>query len=296
MNELLESCPVCHSADLRQKLQVQDKSVSQEVFTIQQCRGCDLLFTNPRPDAASIAPYYESATYVSHNSKAQGVINQAYKLARYFTTRHKVRLITQLNYSRPGRLLDYGCGTGHFLAQAQAAGWQVTGLEPNATARREAAARTRQRIGEPGELAALPAASFEVVTLWHVLEHVHALDATLTELRRVLRPGGQLLLAVPNAASADAHHYGADWAAYDVPRHLYHFTPPAMRELLTRHQLRITKQLPMALDAYYVSLLSEGLRGQGFGPVAALRTGLRSNRQAERNGQYSSLLYVAERP
>jgi len=296
VNETLTACPVCHSLSLHEKLQVQDKSVSQETFKLDECAGCGLLFTNPRPDAASIGRYYESAAYVSHNSGARGVVNQVYKVARYFTVRHKVQLISQLNGGQPGRLLDYGCGTGHFLAGAKAAGWQVTGLEPNATARADAAARVGQPLGQPADLPTLPSASFDVVTLWHVLEHVHTLGQTLTELCRVLRPGGQLLIAVPNAASADAQHYGPNWAAYDVPRHLYHFTPAAMRELLTRQGLRITRQLPMVLDAYYVSLLSEELRATaGEGPLAALRAGLRSNRQAARDGQYSSLLYVAEK-
>jgi SAM-dependent methyltransferase len=297
-NELLERCPVCGSPDLREKLQVQDKSVSQETFTIAQCQACEFQFTNPRPDAAHIGRYYESAAYVSHNSGAQGLINQVYKAARFFTVRRKVALITKLNSERKGSLLDYGCGTGHFLAGAKNTGWQVTGLEPNDLARQDAATRVGQPIQEPGALATLPASSFDVITLWHVLEHVHTLNETLDQLLRVLKPGGKLLVAVPNVESLDAQHYRQDWAAYDVPRHLYHFSPATMRRLLSRHGLAVRQTLPLALDAYYVSMLSEKHRSpeRAGGPLTVLRAGYSSNRYAaQHGGQYSSVLYVAER-
>ncbi|AMR28102.1 methyltransferase [Hymenobacter psoromatis] len=298
MNELLESCPVCGGTDLPARLQVQDKSVSQETFTIQQCAGCGLQFTNPRPDAASIGQYYESAAYVSHNSGARGLVNRVYRMARFFTMRRKVALITKLNGGRAGNLLDYGCGTGHFLARAKRASWQVTGLEPNPGARQAAAARVGQPMLEANALAALPPASFDIVTLWHVLEHVHTLNETLAQLVAALKPAGRLLIAVPNPDSLDAQHYRHDWAAYDVPRHLYHFVPDTMRRLLARHGLRIAESLPLPLDAYYVSMLSEQLRApaQGTAPLAMLRAGWRSNQHAAQNGgHYSSVLYVAER-
>lgn len=298
MSELLQVCPVCGSPDLTDKLRVQDKSVSQETFSIQQCQACGFQFTNPRPNAASIGRYYESAAYVSHNNGAQGLINHVYKVARYFTVRRKVALITKLNGGQKGRLLDYGCGTGHFLAGAKKAGWQVTGLEPNARARHDAARRVGQPLQEPAALATLAPGSFDAVTLWHVLEHVHTLNETLGQLIRVLRPGGKLLLAVPNVDSLDAQHYGPNWAAYDVPRHLYHFSPDTMRRLLARHSLALCQTLPMPLDAYYVSMLSEQLRpaGQAGGPLAVLRAGFVSNQYAaQHGGQYSSVLYVAER-
>jgi SAM-dependent methyltransferase len=295
--EQLYSCPVCAGTDLPAKLQVQDKSVSQETFTIAQCAACGLQFTNPRPDAASIGGYYESAAYVSHNSAARGLVNRVYRMARFFTMRRKVALITRLNRGRAGRLLDYGCGTGHFLARAKSAGWQVTGLEPNPGARQDAAVRVGQPILEASALAALPPASFDIVTLWHVLEHVHTLNETLTQLVAALKPRGRLLIAVPNPDSLDAQHYRHNWAAYDVPRHLYHFVPATMCRLLARHGLRVAQTLPLVLDAYYVSMLSEQLRApaQATGPLLVLRAGLRSNQYAAQNGgQYSSVLYVAE--
>jgi len=289
---------VCGSPDLRDKLHVQDKSVSQETFTIQQCQACGFQFTNPRPAAASIGKYYESDAYVSHNSAAQGLVNRVYKVARYFTVRRKVALITKLNGGRPGQLLDYGCGTGHFLAGAKRAGWQVTGLEPNDRARHDAAARVGQPILDGAALAGLAPASFDVVSLWHVLEHVHLLHETLTELISKLKPGGKLLIAVPNAESLDAQHYRQNWAAYDVPRHLYHFAPGPMRQLLASHGLRLVQTRPLVLDAYYISMLSERHLApeRAGGPLAVLKAGYKSNQYAaQHGGQYSSVLYVAER-
>ncbi len=290
--ERLESCPICGKTAFRNKLVVEDRTVSHESFAVAQCAACGFQFTNPRPDAVAIGRYYESKAYVSHNSGADGLVNQVYKMARVFTMRRKVRLLNKFA-PRRGLLLDYGCGTGHFLAAARAAGWAVAGVEPNATARAEASQRVAQPIGE-GNLAAFEPGSFDAITLWHVLEHVHLLNETLAQLVRLLRPDGVLLIAVPNANSFDAQHYGTQWAAYDVPRHLYHFVPDTLARLLKRHHLALRVTLPMPLDAYYVGLLSEPPRAGRL--LRALRLGYASNRYATRHeGQYSSLLYVAGR-
>ncbi|UYZ62248.1 class I SAM-dependent methyltransferase [Hymenobacter weizhouensis] len=293
--ERLEKCPVCGKTEFRNKLIVEDKSVSKESFAIQQCTACTFQFTNPRPSAAGIGRYYESEEYVSHNSGAGGVINQAYKVARFFTMRRKVALVNQ-QAPRKGRLLDYGCGTGHFLAAAKANGWQVAGLEPNPRARQEASQRVGQPIGTKG-LSEFDSETFDAITLWHVLEHVHELNDTLRQLINLLRPDGALLIAVPNVDSLDAQHYRQDWAAYDVPRHLYHFSPRTMTQLLKKHKLEVQQVLPMPLDAYYVSMLSEKHRAErGGGLLAVLKAGYQSNRYAAtHDGQYSSLIYVARK-
>ncbi|AIZ62733.1 methyltransferase [Hymenobacter sp. DG25B] len=293
--ERLEKCPVCGKSSFRNKLVVEDKSVSKESFAIVQCEACTFQFTNPRPDAQGIGRYYESDAYVSHNSTATGVINQVYRLARMFTMRRKVSLLNHLA-PRRGKLLDYGCGTGHFLAAAKRKGWQVAGFEPNARAREEATRRVGQPVGSES-LSALEAGSFDAITLWHVLEHVHTLNETLDQLISLLKPDGVLIIAVPNVESFDAQHYQQHWAAYDVPRHLYHFSPKTMALLLKKHKLQLRQTLPMPLDAYYVSMLSEKHQsGKGKGMLSVLRTGYASNQYAADNeNQYSSLIYVASR-
>ena len=296
--ERLDVCPICAKKEFRNKLVVADKSVSQESFAIVQCAHCSFQFTNPRPDAAHIGRYYESDAYVSHNSGAAGLLNQAYKVARFFTMRRKVALVKKLSglQNGAGKLLDYGCGTGHFLAAAKAAGWQVQGLEPAARARAEASQRVGQPIGEK-LLTDIAPGSLDVITLWHVLEHIHQLNEVMTQLIALLKPTGVLLIAVPNVESFDAQHYRENWAAYDVPRHLYHFSPKTMALLLKKHQLALRETLPMPLDAYYVSLLSERQQAERSGGLlATLKAGYYSNRYAEQHeGQYSSLLYVAGR-
>jgi 2-polyprenyl-3-methyl-5-hydroxy-6-metoxy-1,4-benzoquinol methylase len=293
--ERLDNCPVCGRSEFRNKLVVEDRTVSHESFAIVQCAACSFQFTNPRPSEAEIGKYYESDAYVSHNSAAAGLINQAYKVARFFTMRRKVGLLNKLA-PRRGKLLDYGCGTGHFLAAAKGANWQVAGLEPNARAREEASQRLGQPIGQES-LAQFQPGTFDAITLWHVLEHVHTLNETLAQLVALLKPDGVLLIAVPNVESLDAQHYRELWAAYDVPRHLYHFAPKTMAQLLKKHKLAIRQTLPMPLDAYYVSMLSEKHKAERAGGlVTVLKAGFASNRYAEEHdGQYSSLLYVAGR-
>ena len=293
--ERLESCPVCGKTEFRNKLVVEDRTVSHESFAIVQCAGCSFQFTNPRPDEADIGRYYESDDYVSHNSGAAGLVNRAYKVARFFTMRRKVGLLTKFA-PRRGKLLDYGCGTGNFLAAAKSAGWDVAGFEPNARAREEASQRLGQSIGQDG-LGALEPGTFDAITLWHVLEHVHTLNETLAQLAALLKPDGVMLIAVPNVESLDAQHYRELWAAYDVPRHLYHFAPKTMAQLLKKHKLAIRETLPMPLDAYYVSMLSEKHKAERAGGLlTVLKAGYKSNQYAEQHeGQYSSLLYVAGR-
>jgi len=291
--ERLESCPVCGKNEFRNKLVVEDKSVSKESFAIVQCQSCTFQFTNPRPGLADIGRYYESDDYVSHNSAATGVINQAYRVARFFTMRRKVALLNK-QAPRKGKLLDYGCGTGHFLATARADGWQVSGYEPSPRAREEATQRVGQPIGSES-LVSFQQGSFDAITLWHVLEHVHTLNETLQQLISLLKPDGVLIIAVPNVESLDAQHYRQDWAAYDVPRHLYHFSPKTMKLLLKKHKLTVREMLPMPLDAYYVSMLSEKHKAErGGGLLTVLKAGYKSNRYAEEHeGLYSSVIYVS---
>ncbi|WP_400192771.1 class I SAM-dependent methyltransferase [Hymenobacter sp. B81] len=272
---------------------VEDHSVSHESFAIVQCAGCGLLLTNPRPDAEHIGRYYESEDYVSHSDTNKGLTNRLYQLARVYTLRRKVSLVNK-QAPRRGRLLDYGCGTGHFLAACQQAGWQVAGVEPSPVARAQAQQRTGQPISA-ADLSELAPESFDAITLWHVLEHVHELNATLKQLVRLLKPDGVLIIAVPNADSPDAQYYREQWAAYDVPRHLYHFTPATLGKLLRKHHVPVRQTLPLMLDAYYVSLLSERYRAErNAGLLAAFKAGYHSNRQAaQHGGQYSSLIYVA---
>jgi 2-polyprenyl-3-methyl-5-hydroxy-6-metoxy-1,4-benzoquinol methylase len=291
--EKLEHCPICQRMEFKNFQVVQDKAVSQESFVIVQCAYCGFKFTNPRPDEKHIGAYYESEGYISHSNTSQGIINKAYKMVRSMTIRQKLDLINQ--GSAKGRLLDYGCGTGNFLEACQKDGWEIAGVEPNQKAREQAAQLTGQPIW-PALPTATDPESFGVVTMWHVLEHIHTLNETFSQLINLTEPRGLLIIAVPNADSLDAREYGENWAAYDVPRHLYHFDQHTMRRFLKKHKLELLQTIPMKFDAYYVSMLSEKYKEQKNSLVRFMLNGYKSNRYASQHEKnYSSLIYVARK-
>ncbi|WP_299706291.1 class I SAM-dependent methyltransferase [uncultured Pontibacter sp.] len=291
--ERLEQCPICGKEDFKNFLVVTDNAVSKESFVIVECENCSFKFTNPRPDVDSIDKYYESEEYISHSNIKTGIINRAYHVVRSITTKQKVELINRYAPAK-GAILDYGCGTGVFLGACKNDGWEVRGVEPNARAREEASTLTGELIAK--DLSEIAGEKFEVITLWHVLEHIHTLNETMVELINLLQDDGTLIIAVPNADSHDAQQYKANWAAYDVPRHLYHFTQPTMKRLLKKHKMMLEEVLPMKFDAYYVSMLSEKQKEGKTKMISSVVNGYKSNSYAEKNGNdYSSLIFVAKK-
>ena len=291
--ERLENCPVCGKTEFKNFLVVKDKSVSQESFVIVQCENCSFKFTNPRPDQESIGAYYESEDYISHSDTNKGLINKAYQVVRSIAVKDKLELINKL--SPKGAILDYGCGTGYVLAACQKDGWKVEGFEPNPTANKQAEERLGKYV-EKVSLERFEKASFEIITMWHVLEHVHTLNETFQELLALLKPGGVMLVAVPNADSLDAQKYGENWAAYDVPRHLYHFNQATMKRFLKKHKLVLEDTRPMKYDAYYVSMLSEKYKAGKTKMFNSVLNGYKSNSYASKNNKdYSSLIYIARK-
>jgi len=273
---------------------VPDKSVSQESFVIVACENCGFKFTNPRPSVLEIGKYYASEDYISHSNTNKGLTNKAYQVVRSITVKQKVDLINKF-VPQKGSILDYGCGTGYFLAACQKNGWQVAGFEPNQTARHAASTLINNPIASDN-LDAFENERFDFITLWHVLEHIHTLNDTFEQLKSLLKPEGYLLIAVPNADSLDAQKYKENWAAYDVPRHLYHFTQPTMKRFIKKHKMEMVEIRPMKFDAYYVSLLSEKYKRGANNYFQSLLTGFKSNIHAKKTTQdYSSLLYIARK-
>lgn len=291
--ERLDQCPICSKTELKNFLVVQDKSVSQESFVLVQCTNCGLKFTNPRPSEEAIGPYYASEAYISHSDTSKGLLNKTYRLVRSMAIRKKVDLVNHLG--NKGKILDYGCGVGYFLKACQTQGWQVEGFEPNETARQQA----EEKIGKSIPFQTLDVfapETFEVITLWHVLEHVHQLNETLQALVNATKKGGFIVLAVPNSDSYDAKKYGSDWAAYDVPRHLYHFNKASMQKLLKKHKLDLKEVLPMKWDSYYVSILSEKYKHGQTKMLGSFLTGFRSNLHGAKNdNSYSSQIFIAQK-
>jgi 2-polyprenyl-3-methyl-5-hydroxy-6-metoxy-1,4-benzoquinol methylase len=288
-------CPVCGSRETTLVLKARDHTVTGESFSLYECHQCGLRFTFPFPDELHIDRYYHSENYISHSDTRQGLVNKAYHIVRTFSLKQKKSWVARFTHLSRGHILDIGCGTGAFLQVMKTAGWETTGLEPDSRAR-QIAQEKYQLIPLPlEEMPRLPEKSFHAITLWHVLEHVHNLHGYMKRMKQLLMPGGVLFLAVPNYQSKDAKKYGSSWAAYDVPRHLYHFSPKAMTRLAEDHQYRVAAMIPMPFDAFYISLLSEKYARGRTRYVSGFLTGLRSWAHARKHPKSaSSLLYVLQ--
>lgn len=290
---LVESCPICSGNSFQEILSAKDYTVSHETFQIVKCITCDFLLTNPRPDEEKIGNYYLSDSYVSHTASAKTIFDKIYEQARLYTLNWKLTLVKKFMTSndKPS-LLDYGCGTGFFLQQMQSNGFEIAGVEPSLIARTNAEKITGIKIDSD---LSLVQGRFDIITLWHVLEHVSNLNDTIEELKNRLKKNATLIIAVPNYKSEDAKLYGPTWAGYDVPRHLWHFEQKTMHQLLAKHKMKIIETIPMKLDAVYVSMLSEKYRANGQSILTfakGLYQGLLSNLKAK-NKNYSSLIYIA---
>jgi 2-polyprenyl-3-methyl-5-hydroxy-6-metoxy-1,4-benzoquinol methylase len=291
--EQLKSCPVCTREDFSPYLTCRDYIATQETFTLLRCTNCGLVFTNPRPAETAIGRYYESENYMPHVSGKKTVLGTIYRAVRKYAVGRKLALINSL--SRRGRLLDIGCGTGEFLKRCNTDGWQTFGVEPSEGARettRQGGA-TVQPVLRREDYAP---ASLDVVTMWHALEHIHDPRGTASIVTTLLKPGGVFLVAVPNHTCHDARVYGPLWGAYDVPRHLHHFSPAAMQRLMESAGLQQNRTLPMWFDSVYVSLMSERYRRISTGRGSAARAvciGLSSNIRAWlKPGTCSSQIYI----
>ncbi|MBI1343369.1 MAG: methyltransferase domain-containing protein [Terrimonas sp.] len=286
-------CPICGAGDVKNIFSVRDRTVSQENFRVVECNSCGLRYTQDAPDQASIGDYYKSEDYISHTDSSKTVINRLYKFVRHFTIRSKMKIVQRMTALKRGNLLDVGSGTGFFAGAMKKAGWQVTGLEPDQGARNVALASHQVKLEGMDELFRLPESSFDAITLWHVLEHVHELKRYVHQFRLLLREKGRILIAVPNYTAHDATVYQEYWAAYDVPRHLYHFSPESMKRLMDEQGMIIEKKIPMFVDSYYVSLLSSKYKKGKTNWWGALFTASVSNAKALfRPERCSSVIYV----
>ena len=296
MMEKLAQCPICNSEKFSPFLECKDWTVSKNSFTIVSCPACKFRFTNPRPLENDLGNYYQSEEYISHSNTKKGVINFLYQTVRNWTLKQKLKLINSLSPKseiRNPKLLDIGCGTGEFLNVCKQNGWNITGIEPSEKARNFGNENYKLEIKEENQLNELSAETFDIITMWHVLEHVPKLNERIIELKKLIKPSGHIIIAVPNCSSFDAQHYQEYWAAYDVPRHLYHFTPANIEQLFSKHDLKLIEILPMKFDAYYVAMLSEKYKNGKTNFVSALWNGFRSNWLAQRDGKtYSSQIYI----
>lgn len=269
-------------------IKVKDHSVSGEKFELLLDEELQLLKTHPQPELESLGKYYESEDYISHTDGKRSLFEKIYHWVKIYSLNKKVSLINSLHKNK-GNLLDIGAGTGDFLVTAKANGWQITGVEPNENAKKLAVSKG---VSFENDIESIENQKFDVITMWHVLEHVPNVEHQIKELKRLLKPNGTIIIAVPNFKSFDAGYYGEFWAAYDVPRHLWHFSKTSIEKLFGNENMKLIKIIPMIFDSFYVSLLSEKYKNGKMNFFKAFWIGLRSNWKANQSKEYSSHIYV----
>jgi 2-polyprenyl-3-methyl-5-hydroxy-6-metoxy-1,4-benzoquinol methylase len=289
----VRTCPVCGGSDFSDLFTTHDHLVTGESFRVAQCCGCGLVVTADPPEEHDIGRYYVSDDYISHSDKKQNLTELSYHLARKFMLGRKFRLVRRATGKSTGTIVDIGSGTGYFASFMQQKGWNVTGVEINDRAREFSAAKFGIRTLTPAGISDLNDASADCVTLWHVLEHLYDPEKWMGEIRRILADDGRCIIALPNIESSDAQWFGENWAALDVPRHLWHFSPDSLLHLAEKHGFACEEIRPLPLDLFYISALSYRNRGRHVALLRGVVTGLflavvnlfRSNRA-------SSLIYV----
>jgi 2-polyprenyl-3-methyl-5-hydroxy-6-metoxy-1,4-benzoquinol methylase len=264
-----------------------DHTVSGEFFELRKAKDLDLLATFPQPNLERLPDYYKSEFYISHTDSKRGFFDKIYQQVKNLMLSRKLNWIAQ-EKTGTVKILDVGAGTGDFLSAAKKRGWEVFGAEPNSGAR---ALASKKGVELEEETRGFSSGSFDVITMWHVLEHVPNLEEQIEELYRLLKPDGLLVIAVPNFKSDDAQKYKEHWAAYDVPRHLYHFSPSAIEKIFNSSGFLLTSQKGLFFDSFYVSLLSEKYASGASNILKAVWKGAISNFKAKSSGNYSSVAY-----
>ena len=293
--ETLKHCPSCGQESFEKHLVAKDSTYSDTNFSIVKCTSCSLVFTNPRPDEASIGKYYDNPEYVSHTDTNKGLLFTLYGIVKKRALKQKRMLLGSLTTNKS--VLDYGAGSGDFSTELAEAGWDVTAYEPDNTARSKIREKSSMIDVSPS-IDTMEQETKSVIALWHVLEHVHRLNETLTQFHRILNSNGHLVIAVPNYNSKDAEYYDAEWAAYDVPRHLYHFDFQSMKMLIENQGFELKQIKPLWFDSFYVSLLSEKNKNSSWiiGWPRAFIIGLLSNMSALSNAKRcSSITYIFQK-
>lgn len=287
------TCAICGENKFGNYLFCTDHFLTKEEFTLVKCSNCGLVFVNPRPKIHELKNYYNSPDYISHSGTEKGIINKIYKKIRRITHKRKFELISSVSSGKT--ILDIGSGSGELLSLFNENGWKTLGVEPGTEARNYSKKKFGIEVIDEHELEKVENHSFDNISMWHVLEHVPDLNARMNEIKRILKPGGNAFIAVPHLDSHDAEYYREFWAAFDVPRHLYHFSPSTITELFRKHGFSVVRILPMKFDSYYVSLLSEKYKNKKQNFIGGFMRGYISNRKAKQNkNSYSSQIYVIQ--
>lgn len=290
---MIKKCPWCDSEKTQFHLWVKDEFLSKEEFQIFECLHCGLLFTEPRPTKDKIGEYYKSEEYYSHQENKKGFIPKLYESIKAINLKAKYKIATK--GIKKGKVLDIGCGVGDYLHTMETEGWETIGIEPSEEAKAIAKKRMKAQIYSPEEIDELKNESFDLITMWHVLEHIDDLKTEIAHLERLLKRGGRVVLALPNYKSYDANYYKEYWAAYDVPRHLNHFCKISIGNIFKNSQLKWIETKRLRWDAYYISFMSEQYKRHSLPVIKGAIRGLISNINARKTREWSSLVYIFEK-
>ena len=286
-------CPWCGSEKAQINLWLKDEFLSKEDFHICECLNCGLSYTMPRPNKEKIGEYYKSEEYYSHQENKKGFIPRLYESVKKVNLKHKYNLATQgLNV---GKMLDIGCGVGDFLHTAEEHGWTCTGVVPSEDAKAIAKTKTKANIINSEDMEKIPDATFDLITMWHVLEHIDDLKWQIEQLHRLTKTKGRIVIAVPNYKSYDAQYYKELWAAYDVPRHLSHFNKNVLTKIFKSKNLELVRTDKLIWDAYYISYMSEQYKQHIFPLLKGTFRGCISNCKARHTKEWSSMVYIFEK-
>lgn len=289
----VQQCPVCDAKTFSAFLTCTDFFVSGQEFKIKQCDSCGFKITENIENEENIGRYYQSENYISHSNTTKGLVNSVYHSVRKYMLGRKRRLVEKETGKRNGHILDVGTGTGFFLNEMKENGWQVTGTEKSSDARDFAKKELKLENLPSENLFKLKDNSFDVITLWHVLEHIHRLNENIEIFKHLLKNDGKLIIAVPNHDSSDAKHYKEYWAAYDVPRHIWHFAPKQMKQLGEKHGFKLSSLHTMPFDSFYVAMLSEKYKKSKLALLKGIFHGKISWLQSIFNpAKCSSVIYV----
>ncbi|MDR1983894.1 MAG: class I SAM-dependent methyltransferase [Prevotellaceae bacterium] len=294
----IQKCPICSSIKIKPEFVCKDYLTSNENFDVYMCQQCEFLFTNNFPSNNSIGKYYDNPKYISHSDTKQGFINKLYHFVRAYVIKRKLNFVCRQAGKKNGKILDIGCGTGYFLNEAKRKGWETAGIEKNEQARKSATEHFNLFVKHETHIYEFPKDSFDVITLWHVLEHLEDLSEIMEKIYDLLLSDGIAVIALPNCSSYDARHYKTYWAGYDLPRHLWHFTPKTMELLAKKFNFNIVYKKPMHFDSFYVSILSEKYKRHTYviAFIKAMFIGAVSNIKALRNkDKGSSIVYVLKK-
>jgi len=271
----------------------EDYTVSNKKFDLLYNVQYRMLETFPKPEGEELASYYESSDYISHTDSKETLTDKLYQTVKGIALKNKLKLLNSFK-TEEKNLLDVGCGTGEFLLTCKNNGWNVVGVEPNKNAQELAISKLDNNNAANifSDLKDISSQQFDVITLWHVLEHVPDINSYIYKLKSLLKPNGVLVIAVPNYKSYDAVYYKQFWAAFDVPRHLWHFSKNSIELIFSEFDMEVVKTLPMKFDSFYVSLLSEKYKTGKSNFIKAFFVGLVSNLKAIQSKEYSSLIYI----